>query len=1681
MAAKIQPPQDNTGSSVLSQMPPPISLASSVLASTISLPEDPLIAYSVFVCAPATADPLDQLELARRIVLRRNSGKAFLESLLPIVHLGKDGCALYVYAVGSTQRTCNAHDALAKLEFDTLTLSESSSFIPAAIYPCSAACSTQSTPCERCLEHTLPSPSGSPPQLLPRASLRLPLTLFLQATRDRLIDEVAEASKLNPHGRSVARLKGGFLLGSLPTSSEWGSGWESHAHSRPLIACNLQVHIAFSASVPFSARLVVHPVMRPTYYLPLHRSLPLPAGTPIVLLPHGVPAYYLNTYSGPAAALTAQFEEALLGLGAANWKCSASRDQAESNDSQSRRTSSRQEHPPYVIAWLAVQNKQGEDKGMPIVWPATLCVSYHVSSPSLHARSPLSYIPELPAQLQSSPPPPPSAVPATFSFSTAASSAIDIPASASTPQSQIPPLTSERLTPSFQRRPSILRSSPTSDSLRAFRSLTLARKPYSRQMKNVASEVSGYVDSVVKERERERERLRRERQEQELANQRAKLASTQPPPSAEPSTPAPVPQKPTESTPADSTANALQEPGPSSRPAEVVEPESQPTVESDHSGDSLFSPPDATIDLPSTEEEAPTAPEEAPTGAAVPPPADEATIPVPMKTEESSSMGFDPFSGFDGSWGQQSSSYMDTNMYDMDFSMNMDSLGGGRTSGAGVGSFDMDDGFGVFTEDDFDFFDAPSAQRGVASTTHPSAGEAGAGMTPATAPPLPGLTPLLAGDGPLSGPGPPSAGVSHSSPWMAHLGDPFTPRNTGDMHGTVDHSIPPDLLPPSPTRTPSTHSAPATPSVQLSDPYKAHEGRKSSLSALGPSIFDPIPFASSHRQADGKYAVGKFALPSPPADQDRTEAIIFNTGGPPSLSGWKFRYSAVTDPRIGVVKKLIGVKRKGAEQGVRDQRRSSAWDFYREPEEWQSSSPPTAAMVDSEESEDEQWMEDEETTSAPRPSTPPPSYLPLGPTLLQTHFHHSYLLPMCTPLRPPGVAAASPPGNAPPMSVPTPVSPAAILGAASEKSKSLEAAGQVLVKEVVENPMWSEAWRANASLTLMPPVLPAKLWQTDAKFISHLLDARRETGAPVTLQNVVGDDGSPVNLRALEPPMLAVGKDEAIIQLSTTSLRFWEKLGLTPRAGPKDVTAFIFYEGTDENRDTELETWLQKVSAAYSAKNFGSHAAGISSHCTKPGLVPTRFDTLRKTLTSFVSTIPTRQPHLVFYIATPSRIISPSSTVLRQILSAVRRFYKAYSGGDILVHFVPESLIEGIHTHPGSNLSGLDDFVCSVYDRLLVPVARAMSRKFFALSAPVVGYFEAPAYALISSPGNKSHAERVSPQVSFALESSVSSLDVMNRHMLLHVGYQVSSCGRWILAACIDAEGEAHELKTWLTPDDNIETFVVNQVWNFVHEFARRANIEWRIVVTKLGLMGYSEIDAWVSFLESAVAMSSEVPPVHVTLLAVDNENSWTFLAPPETGSLEIIRRNSAPAASPRTSARSSHAIFSDAAYTTYALSSPPTLALYPAYTVDRSSKCIPSALIPGSSDLPYIPDLEDDSETPAHHLPTTADILRVPAWRTIICAPSLTDHTSVSTTSIFQLHVTRSLRSTYEISLRKNEVVDTAQVHTEHMDDIIRNFNDLAVLARSRWKLRADPALPFHLAALEVMRAALSGGSTDS
>lgn len=205
---------------------------------------------------------------------------------------------------------------------------------------------------------------------------------------------------------------------------------------------------------------------------------------------------------------------------------------------------------------------------------------------------------------------------------------------------------------------------------------------------------------------------------------------------------------------------------------------------------------------------------------------------------------------------------------------------------------------------------------------------------------------------------------------------------------------------------------------------------------------------------------------------------------------------------------------------------------------------------------------------------------------------------------------------------------------------------------------------------------------------------------------------------------------------------------------------------------------------------------------------------------------------LVFYIAIPDLAIGLSSPLLREIFSFVKQTQAKRSEAPILFQFVPEHLIASSES-PSSENSEIDALCYATYRRMLKPVERSMSRRFSDKSE-TVAYFQEQPFVLA----------RPSNTVQFAQTTPARSLDVMDRHTFLHVGYRFSACGKWLFAACVDQRGETYDLGTWLIQDE-IETSAVVQVWNFALQFAKRANVEWRIVIAKLGSMTVSELEGW--------------------------------------------------------------------------------------------------------------------------------------------------------------------------------------------------------------------------------------------
>lgn len=764
----------------------------------------------------------------------------------------------------------------------------------------------------------------------------------------------------------------------------------------------------------------------------------------------------------------------------------------------------------YIIVWVAVQNRHGEEKGISVVWPLSLCLAFLPELPQ--ARESLLPLPELPTslRLQSSIPPPSSTT-----ANVPLISPQDIKSTLGTiptiPPVGLPPLAAARSAHSLQSLPS--RAQITVD--------------------GVSQEVSGFVDYVAKERERERERIKRERDNH-----------TNPVPSSQPlviHTSGPEGEQTAFSPPVvGMTLGDSQE---------VNEP---PSTEACDFLDSLDTHPEVkTQDSPPTREQS-----------------SEVTSPYEM------------YPGFNTSWAQTADQFTTLEIdYEMGFSMGINTM----DRGAGVGdetgiTTDLDNIYGVLTDDDFNVFDRPSLDENYLD----QAQSIGLFRDP-LAPQRGTVPPAAVATSPTN-----ETTVHHRHiAGNEHPASPSTPPWTSTPR--VDLLAPIDSMESMSSPSVSSYSIPSTP--------QAVPDSRRPLATHGPSIFDPIWFAPMHRTSDHKYASGKFSLPNQRTIR-ASDISQYN-------AGWRFRYNDATDPRISVIRRLKNPPFK--ENGDSAEGESVLGDDWGD-----ASSEGECEDLSDVESIDNRSAGFVEATDISvlldRPCTPPPQFTPLGPSLLDCQFHHSHLLPLSRPLHSPSsvLTATGLQGIVPTISVPTPISPPAMLG---EKLRSWEAAAGLLVREVVENSLWAESWQVNnrhpfhitgAPSTCQGDVsqLASALGTLDDSHTSLEMGALFDLGtflfchilfysppslvATGSLRSNQGDISS--SLQSMEPPLFSVGKGKTLANVSPSVIHFWEKTGLHPVGGQKNVDAFVLYEGEGTEMFEHASRWFKRISVAYAVR-----------------------------------------------------------------------------------------------------------------------------------------------------------------------------------------------------------------------------------------------------------------------------------------------------------------------------------------------------------------------------------------------------------------------------------------------------------------------------------------------------------------
>jgi len=218
-------------------------------------------------------------------------------------------------------------------------------------------------------------------------------------------------------------------------------------------------------------------------------------------------------------------------------------------------------------------------------------------------------------------------------------------------------------------------------------------------------------------------------------------------------------------------------------------------------------------------------------------------------------------------------------------------------------------------------------------------------------------------------------------------------------------------------------------------------------------------------------------------------------------------------------------------------------------------------------------------------------------------------------------------------------------------------------------------------------------------------------------------------------------------------------------------------------------------------------------------------------------------------------------------------------------------------------------------------------------------------------------------------------------------------------------------------------------------------------VISKMGRMTISEVEAWEACLAQEGESSTEKIPMHVSVLCVEQDTPLTFLPPVMPSDPSVPK---APGPMP---------LFSDASSSTYAVY--PHLRLRMLAPNDQCfwSETKASALEDTDGVAP------DDS---VGLLPfCTAYLIHIPAGARTTLVPVGVEETSTEL-SVLQINAMLAWAS------ESSTLGTWRRSMLELQRDWVSSFNELAVLARERWNLSTFGALPFHLVAVEIMSIAL-------
>lgn len=208
---------------------------------------------------------------------------------------------------------------------------------------------------------------------------------------------------------------------------------------------------------------------------------------------------------------------------------------------------------------------------------------------------------------------------------------------------------------------------------------------------------------------------------------------------------------------------------------------------------------------------------------------------------------------------------------------------------------------------------------------------------------------------------------------------------------------------------------------------------------------------------------------------------------------------------------------------------------------------------------------------------------------------------------------------------------------------------------------------------------------------------------------------------------------------------------------------------------------------------------------------------------------------LIVYVVVPNTFANLSHPAAAQVLATIAEVSgpRIAVPGTVVFMLIPEVFLSHARSLSQNSHFGMERLAQTVYDAFPRTVFRQHSR----LSAKKNGAdetFDAYAFAL---------ANRRQPKAMFVEKWPPPTSSMFDRYAFLHVAYNISASGEWAIATLVTETGDQLESQVWRIDEHDALNSIVRNVLDFVLKHAQRADVEWRITLSKSGPMSSLELN----------------------------------------------------------------------------------------------------------------------------------------------------------------------------------------------------------------------------------------------